>query len=151
MLTTISKTDPGNAIIIQEKIDGVEYGLDIFNDLEGKNLSVYVKEKLAMRAGETDKAALRNNQDINNIGKRIGGNLQHISNLDCDIFEKNGEYFLLEMNPRFGGGYPFSQMSDAKFPAAIYALLMDKPLKDEWFIKNFDQVYAKCDILIPVE
>ena len=129
MLAEISSTDAENAILIQEKIDGVEYGLDIFNDLKGKNLSVYVKEKIAMRAGETDKAVLRNHPEIEEIGKRIGENLKHIGNLDCDIFEKNGKYYLLEMNPRFGGGYPFSQMSGANFPAAIYALLNDRTIK----------------------
>ncbi|HYX07001.1 MAG TPA: ATP-grasp domain-containing protein [Bacteroidales bacterium] len=151
ILAKISSTDTQNAILIQEKIDGVEYGLDIFNDLTGENLSVYVKEKLAMRAGETDKAVLRNHPEIETIGKRIGENLKHVGNLDCDIFEKNGKYYLLEMNPRFGGGYPFSQMSGANFPAAIYALLGKEPLKKEWFTKNYDQVFAKCDILIPVD
>jgi len=150
ILGTVSKTDAENAIIIQEKIDGKEYGLDIFNDLAGKNLSVYVKEKLAMRAGETDKAVLRNQPAIEDIGKRIGQNLKHIANLDCDIFEKNGKYYLLEMNPRFGGGYPFSQMSGANFPAVLYALLNNEPLKDEWFTKNYDISFAKCDILIKV-
>jgi carbamoyl-phosphate synthase large subunit len=150
MLATISKTDAENAILIQEKIDGTEYGLDILNDLEGNNLSVYVKEKLAMRAGETDKAVLRNHPAIEEIGKRIGENLNHIANLDCDIFEKDGKYYLLEMNPRFGGGYPFSQMSGANFPAVIYALLKNEPVQKEWFTKNYDLSFAKCDILIQV-
>ena len=26
--------------------------------------------------------------------------------LDIDIFEVNGEYYISEVNPRFGGGYP---------------------------------------------
>lgn len=151
ILAEISSTDAENAILIQEKIDGVEYGLDIFNDLEGKHLSVYVKEKIAMRAGETDKAVLRNHPEIEAVGKRIGENLKHIGNLDCDIFEKNGKYYLLEMNPRFGGGYPFSQMAGANFPAVIYALLNDKPIKNEWLTKNYNQIFAKCDILIPVD
>lgn len=150
MLAEISKTDVENAILIQEKIEGIEYGLDVFNDLAGNNLSVYVKEKLAMRAGETDKAVLRDNRAIEEIGKRIGNHLKHIANLDCDIFERNGKYYLLEMNPRFGGGYPFSQMSGADFPAVVYAMLGNKPLKSEWFTKRYDKAFAKCDILIPV-
>lgn len=150
MLATISNTDTENAILIQEKIDGTEYGLDIFNDLEGNNLSVYVKEKLAMRAGETDKAVLHNHPAIEQIGQQIGKNLKHIANLDCDIFEKEGKYYLLEMNPRFGGGYPFSQMSGANFPAAVYALLNNEPLKDKWFTKNYNLRYAKYDKLILV-
>ncbi|WP_299581807.1 ATP-grasp domain-containing protein [uncultured Sunxiuqinia sp.] len=151
MLAEVSKTDAANAILIQEKIDGTEYGLDIFNDLEGNHLAVYVKEKLVMRAGETDKAVLRANETIESIGKRIGENLKHVANLDCDIFESNGQYYLLEMNPRFGGGYPFSQMSGANFPAAIYAMLNGQPMQQAWFRKSYNQTFAKCDILIPVE
>ena len=26
--------------------------------------------------------------------------------IDIDIFEINGEYYISEVNPRFGGGYP---------------------------------------------
>ena len=26
--------------------------------------------------------------------------------IDIDIFENNGEYYISEVNPRFGGGYP---------------------------------------------
>ena len=40
-------------ILIQEKISGEEYGLDVMNDLEGRNVGVAVKRKLSMRAGET--------------------------------------------------------------------------------------------------
>lgn len=148
MLAEISKTDEHNSILIQEKIVGKEYGLDILNDFEGKNITVYVKEKLAMRAGETDKSVLRDQKDIEQIGKKIGENLKHISNLDCDLFEKDGKYYLLEMNPRFGGGYPFSHMSGANFPAIIYALLNNDPIKNEWLSKDYNKVMAKFDSLI---
>ena len=49
-----SNADMNRAILIQEKIKGDEFGLDIFNDLKGENLSVTVKRKYAMRSGETD-------------------------------------------------------------------------------------------------
>lgn len=150
MLAEISKTDVHHSILIQEKIEGKEYGLDVLNDFEGKNISVYVKEKLAMRAGETDKSVLRDQKDIEQIGKKIGENLKHILNLDCDLFEKEGKYYLLEMNPRFGGGYPFSHMSGANFPAIIYALLNNDPIKNEWLSKEYNKVIAKYDSLIVV-
>lgn len=150
MLAEISRTDALQAILIQEKVGGTEYGLDVFNDLDGRNLAVYVKEKLAMRAGETDKARLCNHPAMESLGKTIGENLGHIANLDCDVFEYEGNFYLIEMNPRFGGGYPFSQMSGANFPAAIYAMLNNESLNTDWFSKNFDQIFSKCDILIPV-
>jgi len=150
IIAEISQTDMDNSILIQEKIEGKEFGMDIFNDFNGDNISVYVKEKIAMRAGETDKAVLRDHKDLESIGTKIGMNLKHIANLDCDIFEKDGKYYLLEMNPRFGGGYPFSQMSGANFPAVLYALLEKNPIKSEWLSKTYNNVYAKYDSLIAV-
>ena len=150
ILSKASNAEPEQAILIQEKINGIEYGLDILNDFSGKPAQVYVKEKLAMRAGETDKAVLRNIPALEEMGFQIAHALSHIGNLDCDIFESNGEYYLLEMNPRFGGGYPFSHMSGANYPAAIIAWLEGKEYDFSSFQKIYDQAYAKCDTLIKI-
>ena len=56
ILKTASKEDFDNAIIIQEKLDGVEYGMDILNDFNGHYIDTFSREKLSMRSGETDKA-----------------------------------------------------------------------------------------------
>ena len=150
-LAEASSTDTEHAILIQEKIEGIEYGVDILNNFEGQPQQVYVKEKLAMRAGETDKSVLRNKPEIVEIGFKIGNELGHIGNLDCDIFEIDGQYYLLEMNPRFGGGYPFTHMSGGNYPAAILAWLKGEEFDFFTFKKNYDQVFSKCDTLIPVK
>jgi carbamoyl-phosphate synthase large subunit len=150
ILFEISKDNEDAAIIIQEKISGVEYGLDILNDLFGKTVQVYVKEKLAMRAGETDKAVLRDKPELEELGYNIGNELGHIGNLDCDIFEKNNELILLEMNPRFGGGYPFSHMSGANFPAAILAWIEQRSFDFSSFKREYNQIFSKYDTLIKV-
>ncbi len=145
-----SKHHLDQAVMIQEKINGIEYGLDILNDFSGHAVEVYVKEKLAMRAGETDKAVLRNKPDLEELGLHLGNALGHIGNLDCDIFERNGDYFLLEMNPRFGGGYPFSHQAGANYPAAICSWIEGRTFNFEGFKKEFDNPYAKCDTIIKV-
>ena len=107
-------------IMIQEKLTGNEYGLDVMNDLSGNFVAVSVKQKLAMRAGETDKAVTRDLPALREIGKKIGENLNHIGNLDVDIMQrKNGDYCVLELNPRFGGGFPFSYEAGVNLPKAI--------------------------------
>lgn len=146
-----SKADPDRAILIQEKINGTEYGLDVLNDFDGMPVQVYVKEKLAMRAGETDKAVLRNKPELEKLGFCIGESLGHIGNLDCDIFERNGKYYLLEMNPRFGGGYPFSHLAGANYPAAILSWLKGINFDFTSFKRVYDQPFAKCDTLIAVK
>ena len=87
-----------DSVLIQEYINGTEYGLDIMNDLNGKHCGISIKKKISMRAGETDKAVTIKNDKILSIGRTIGENLKHIANLDCDILEKNGEYYVLELN-----------------------------------------------------
>lgn len=150
ILSEASKEDSERSVLIQERIDGIEYGLDILNDFSGKTVQVYVKEKLAMRAGETDKSVLRNKPELEELGYRVGNALGHIGNVDCDMFEKDGNYYLLELNPRFGGGYPFSQMSGANYPAAILAWMKNREFDFSTFQRNYDQAFAKCDTLIKV-
>ena len=150
ILSEASKEDAERSVLIQEHIAGTEYGLDILNDFSGKNVQVYVKEKLAMRAGETDKSVLRDNPELEEMGRRVGNALGHIGNVDCDIFEKDGNYYLLELNPRFGGGYPFSQMNGANYPAAILAWMEGRDFDFSSFRRVYDEPYAKCDTLIRV-
>jgi carbamoyl-phosphate synthase large subunit len=120
------------------------------NDFNGCTRQVYVKEKLAMRAGETDKSVLRNHPDIENLGHKIGNALKHIGNLDCDFFEKNGRYYLLELNPRFGGGYPFTHMSGGNYVAAILSFLRGEEFDFDTFQRRYDVVFSKCDNLMQV-
>lgn len=119
ILGTISQTDPGRAIIIQEGLVGSEFGMDIVNDLDQKYVATYARKKLAMRAGETDKAVSIVDARFDRIGRAIGEALGHIGNMDCDLFEVDGRLYVLELNPRFGGGYPFSHEAGANV-AAMY-------------------------------
>lgn len=150
ILYEVSRRQLDRAVMIQQRMEGTEFHLDILNDFSGKTVQVYVKEKLAMRAGETDKAVLRNKPDLEELGFLIGNNLGHIGNVDCDIIEKEKEYYLLEMNPRFGGGYPFSHMAGANYPAAIVLWIENCVSDFQSFKRIYDQPYAKCDTLIEV-
>lgn len=108
-------------IIYQEFLDGQEYGADIINDLNGELQNVIVKKKLAMRAGETDIAELVDDPAISAEAERLGRLTRHIGNMDCDIFLVDGKPYVLELNARFGGGYPFSHMGGCDLPGAIVA------------------------------
>ena len=148
ILATASKG--GEYILIQQKIDGQEYGMDVMNDLEGNHRAVSVKKKLSMRAGETDKAQTVDNADIRAIGQTLGMNLRHIGNLDVDIFEKDGTYYVLELNPRFGGGFPFSYEAGVNFPGAIIEWLKGNEIDENMLQPRYGETYAKCDYLVKV-
>lgn len=148
ILATASKGE--EYILIQQKIDGQEYGMDVMNDLEGNHRAVSVKKKLSMRAGETDKAQTVDNADIRAIGQTLGMNLRHIGNLDVDIFEKDGTYYVLELNPRFGGGFPFSYEAGVNFPGAIIEWLKGNEIDENMLQPRYGETYAKCDYLVKV-
>lgn len=139
-------------IMIQEKLTGNEYGLDVMNDLEGNNVAVSVKQKLAMRAGETDKAITVDLPEVREMGAIIGRNLKHIGNLDVDIMQRaNGDYCVLELNPRFGGGYPFSYESGANMPKAILKWLKGENVDPAILQPVYDRMFAKNDYLVSVD
>lgn len=106
-------------ILYQECLQGQEYGADIINDLDGNVQSIITKKKIAMRAGETDVAELVDIPEIETELERLGNITHHIGNMDCDIFLVDGKTYVLEMNARFGGGYPFSHMGGCDLPRAI--------------------------------
>ena len=139
-------------IMIQEKLTGNEFGLDVMNDLEGNNVAVSVKQKLAMRAGETDKAVTVDLPEVREMGATIGRNLKHIGNLDVDIMQRaNGDYCVLELNPRFGGGYPFSYEAGANMPKAILQWLKGEKVDPSILQPEYGRMFAKNDYLVSVD
>ncbi len=139
-------------IMIQEKLTGAEFGLDIMNDLEGNNVGVSVKQKLAMRAGETDKAVTRDLPEVREMGRKIGQALKHIGNLDVDIMQRaNGDYCVLELNPRFGGGYPFSYEAGVNMPKAIIAWAKGEQVDPAILVPEYGKMFSKNDYLMEIK
>lgn len=138
-------------IMIQEKLTGSEFGLDIMNDLNGKNVGVSVKQKLAMRAGETDKAVTVDLPEVREMGRKIGEALGHIGNLDVDIMQRaDGAYCVLELNPRFGGGFPFSYEAGVNMPKAIIQWVKGEEVDPAMLQPEYGRMFSKNDYLMEI-
>jgi carbamoyl-phosphate synthase large subunit len=148
ILATASSIDPDHCILIQEQIIGQEYGVGVINNLAGEYITTFVKRKLSMRAGETDRATTVRNPEIVKIAEKISRTLKHVGNLDCDMFSSPQGYCVLELNPRFGGGYPFSHVAGANIPAALIAWASGKPTDPNWFTVAPDVTSSKCARLV---
>ena len=59
-----------------------------------------------MRAGETDKAVSFKDEKLFALIEKFANESGWSGQIDIDIFDVNGEYYISEVNPRFGGGYP---------------------------------------------
>lgn len=94
-------------LMIQEYLDGQEIGVDCYIDLiNGELISVFSKKKLVMRAGETDKGLSFKDPKLFELVERFVKESGFRGQIDIDIFDRNGTYYISEVNPRFGGGYP---------------------------------------------
>ena len=99
-------------LMIQEFLDGQEIGADVYIDLiSGEVVSIFTKKKIKMRAGETDKAVSFKDEKLFNLIEKFVNEAGYRGQIDIDIFEINGEYYISEVNPRFGGGYPHAYES----------------------------------------
>lgn len=99
-------------LMIQEFLNGQEIGADVYIDLiSGEVVSIFTKKKLLMRAGETDKAVSFKDPELFKIIERFVLEAGYRGQIDIDIFEINGHYYISEVNPRFGGGYPHAYES----------------------------------------
>lgn len=99
-------------LMIQEFLNGQEIGADVYIDMiSGEIISIFTKKKLKMRAGETDKAVSFKDEKLFDLIKKFVSEAGYKGQIDIDIFEINGEYYISEVNPRFGGGYPHAYES----------------------------------------
>lgn len=103
-----------DGLMIQEFLDGQEIGADVYIDMiSSEVVSIFTKKKLKMRAGETDKAVSFKDGKLFDLIKKFVFDAGFRGQIDIDIFDIGGEYYISEVNPRFGGGYPHAYESGA--------------------------------------
>ena len=99
-------------LMIQEFMNGQEIGADVYIDLiSGEVISIFTKKKIKMRAGETDKAVSFKDPALFDLIEKFVVEAGYRGQIDIDTFDIGGEYYISEVNPRFGGGYPHAYES----------------------------------------
>jgi len=107
-------------LMIQEYMSGTEYGVDVYIDmLSDEPVAIFTKEKILMKAGETDKSVSMKDEKLFELVKMFVKKAHLKGIIDIDIFKKDGEYFISEVNPRFGGGYPHAYECGVNIPKMI--------------------------------
>lgn len=113
--------DHEDDLMIQEFLNGQEIGADVYIDMiSGEVVSIFTKKKLKMRAGETDKAVSFKDERLFLLIEKFVLEAGYRGQIDIDIFEVNGEYYISEVNPRFGGGYPHAYECGVDHMKLIY-------------------------------
>ncbi|MBR5165419.1 MAG: ATP-grasp domain-containing protein [Ruminococcus sp.] len=107
MLQAAFKQDP--SLIAQELMSGddcMDLDADIYVDtVSHKPISVFLKKKISSTIGGANKTISFKDARLFDFIKNIISHFKFNGPLDADFFYKNGEYYLSEINPRFGGAY----------------------------------------------
>ncbi len=107
-------------LLIQQLAQGEEFGIDVYVDLlSHKPVRIFAKKKVRMRAGETEKAVSVREEALFALAERTAAAFSLAGPIDMDVFCVDGEYYVSEINPRFGGGYPHAYHCRVDFPALI--------------------------------
>lgn len=113
----------GDDPLVEARIVGIEHGVDVLHDLEGRPLQVVVKRKLAMHGGETLAAVTVDAPAVAETALAVSALVRPRGGLDLDVIvTPDGRVVVLDANPRFGGGHPFTRAAGADFPGALVDL-----------------------------
>jgi carbamoyl-phosphate synthase large subunit len=105
--------------VIQEVASGAEFTLDVLVDREGSARCSVPRLRLEVRAGEVSKGVTVRHANLEQLGSTICEELPGAYGvLTVQIFldETTGTMNVIEINPRFGGGYPLAFQAGANYP-----------------------------------
>ena len=107
-------------LIIQEFMAGIDLDADVYVDMISKKaVSMFSKKKIETRIGGANKTISFKDEKLFELIKKIVNIFEFNGTVDMDFFYKDGQYFLSEINPRFGGAYLHAYGAGVNFPKLI--------------------------------
>jgi predicted ATP-grasp superfamily ATP-dependent carboligase len=124
--------------LVQTLGQGREYTVDVLANRQGRCLCAVPRQRIEVRGGEVSKGITVRNERIMKLAAQICETLPGAYGpLNIQLFhdEATGEMQVIEINPRFGGGFPLSWQAGAKFPKWIIEEILGRPSTaafDQW-------------------
>jgi carbamoyl-phosphate synthase large subunit len=104
--------------VLQPLVRGPEFNLDVLRGPRGV-VSVVPKRKLEMFAGGTQRAETLDAPELVSLGVRLGDALGHLGSVDVDVILEADGPCVLDINPRLGGGFPFTALFCPRYVDAL--------------------------------
>jgi carbamoyl-phosphate synthase large subunit len=115
----------GGDLIIQEYVEGPEFTVDILTDPEGRVLSAVPRERLMTKAGMCVKGRTVSRPQLLELSVHVAEAfpLTPRGNLQFKQSRRDGEYYLIEVNPKFGAGLPITIAAGVNMPLLLLKIL----------------------------
>lgn len=103
--------------VIQEFWNGTEFTVNMFFDAQGQLRCAVPHRRIEVRAGEVSKARTERNAVLQTMARDIAAALPRCRGALCfqAIVTNQDEAVLIEINARFGGGFPLAHAAGAEF------------------------------------
>ncbi|MBM1106756.1 ATP-grasp domain-containing protein [Aurantibacter crassamenti] len=112
-----------------------EYTCDLYYDKNGNLKCIVPRKRIVVRDGEVNTGVTEKNELV----AYIKNHLNHIEGakgcLTAQFFKhkSESEIYGIEINPRFGGGYPLSYLAGANYPKWILEeYILNQEIKDDF-------------------
>lgn len=138
-------------LIIQEFMNGIDLDADVYVDTQSHQVvSIFSKRKISTTIGGANKTISFKDKNLFVMIQNIANVLDLYGPNDMDFFYKDGQYYLSEINPRFGGAYLHAYGAGVDFIKLIETNLNGKsnlPLfgnyEDDIVMMMYDSVVIK--------
>lgn len=139
--------------IIQPFIDGTEYTVDIFCDLDGNPVYITPRIRLAVRSGEVLKTEIVQDETIIAEMKQLLADYRPCGAITVQLIRQKGtdKNYYIEINPRFGGGAPLTMKAGADSAKAMLQLLAGEKLSYVPCAAEDHAVYCRFDQSVRVK
>lgn len=114
-----------------------EFTVDCYFDRNSKLKCAVPRKRIFVRAGEINKGVTKKNNILNEFKQKLFSLKGAIGCLTIQVFchKTTEEILAIEINPRFGGGYPLSYLAGANYPKWLiqeYIVNAEVTVFDDW-------------------
>jgi carbamoyl-phosphate synthase large subunit len=108
--------------VVEPFAPGDEYTIDLFLTAEGRCVGAVPRRRIEVRAGEVSKGVTTRSEPLEELARCVGEALPGaFGPITIQVFMdgSTGEMNVIEINPRFGGGFPLAWQAGADFPRRL--------------------------------
>jgi carbamoyl-phosphate synthase large subunit len=109
--------------MVQQACAGEEFSVDVFCDLDRRCLNAIPRTMIESKGGESIKGMTIKDTELIEYGCRVAETLGIVGPANVQLFrEPDGQLWVTDVNPRFGGGFPLPTAAGSGYPELAIAL-----------------------------